>query len=98
MVDFGSRLRALRTEKKLTQRQLAKRVNLAVSAISAYETGDRLPTYDVMVKFARIFHVSTDYLLGLDEVRRLDLTGLSEDDIEIITQLTEKLRNANKKV
>lgn len=97
MVYFGSRLKKLRTDYNLTQRQLAERVGLAVSAISAYELGNRFPTYDVMVKFSRIFHVSTDYLLGIDSSRRLDLTGLSEDDIELIVRLTNKLKNKNKK-
>lgn len=97
MVYFGSRLKKLRTDYNLTQKQLAERVGLAVSAISAYELGNRFPTYDVMVKFSRIFHVSTDYLLGIDSSRRLDLTGLSEDDIELIVRLTNKLKNKNKK-
>lgn len=92
MVNFGERLRTLRTEKGYTQKQLADRVGLAISAISSYESGNRFPTYDVMVKFARIFHVSTDFLLGMDEVRRLDLSGLSEEDVEIISRLVEKLR------
>lgn len=92
LVNFGERLRTLRTEKGYTQKQLADRVGLAISAISSYESGNRFPTYDVMVKFARIFHVSTDFLLGMDEVRRLDLSGLSEEDVEIISRLVEKLR------
>ncbi len=92
MVNFGSRLKTLRIEKKLTQKQLADRTGVAISAISSYEAGNRFPTYDTMVKFARIFHVSTDYLLGLDEIKRIDLTGLDEDSIELITRMVDKLR------
>ena len=96
LVYFGNILKKLRTDNNITQNHLAERVGLAVSAISAYELGNRFPTYDVMVKFARIFHVSTDYLLGVDTSRRLDLTGLSEDDIELIVRLTNKLKDKNK--
>ena len=88
-----TRLKALRKDKKLTQKQLADRTGVAISAISSYESGNRLPTYDTMVKFARIFHVSTDYLLGMEEVKRLDLTGLDEDSIELVTRIADKLRN-----
>lgn len=92
MINFGERMKKLRLEKKFTQKQLAKRVGLAISAISAYESNSRFPTYDVMVKFARIFHVSTDYLLGLDEVRRIELTGLSDDDIDLVVGLVDRLK------
>lgn len=95
LVYFGDRLKKLRTDNNITQKQLAERVGLAVSAISAYELGNRFPTYDVMVTFSRIFHVSTDYLLGVDTTRRLDLTGLSEDDIELVVRLTNKLKDKN---
>lgn len=93
MINFGIRLKALRKEKKLTQKQLADRTGVAISAISSYEAGNRFPTYDTMVKFARIFHVSTDYLLGIEEVKRLDLTGLDEDSIELVARIADKLRN-----
>lgn len=93
MVNFGVRLKALRIEKKLTQKQLAVRTGVAISAISSYEAGNRFPTYDTMVKFSRIFHVTTDYLLGIEEVKRLDLTGLDEDSIELITRMVDKLRS-----
>lgn len=37
------------------------------------------PSYDVLVKLARIFHVSTDYLLGMTDKRNIDVTGLSDN-------------------
>lgn len=69
MVNFGEILKTLRTEKGYTQKHVADRVGLAISAISSYESRNRFPTYDVIVKFARIFHISTDFLLDMDEVR-----------------------------
>lgn len=62
---MGEKLKSLRIEKKLTQKQVADRIGLAISAVSSYESGTRYPSYDVLVKLARIFHVSTDYLLGM---------------------------------
>lgn len=97
MVHFCERLKRLRLEKGMTQKQLAERVSLATSAISSYESGNRYPTYDVLIKFTRIFHVSTDYLLGNERGRTLELTGLSEESIEIVDRLVEKLRVCDKK-
>lgn len=50
----------------LTQVQLAQKLGLTKSVISAYETGRRLPSYDILIHIARIYNVSTDYLLGLE--------------------------------
>lgn len=89
---MGEKLKSLRIEKKLTQKQVAERIGLAVSAISSYESGTRYPSYDSLIKLACIFHVSTDYLLGITSKRTIDATGLSDDEIELISQLVDKLR------
>lgn len=93
MVNMGNRLKSLRTNKHMTQEQVADRIGLAISAVSAYESGSRYPSYDVLLKLARIFHVSTDYLLGINEARNIDVTGLSEEEINAISQLVDMLRN-----
>lgn len=89
---MGDKLKSLRTEKKLTQKQVADQIGLAISAVSSYESGSRYPSYDVLVRLAHIFHVSTDYLLGMTDKRNIDFTGLGDEEIELISQLVEKLR------
>ena len=93
MVNMGDKLKSLRIEKKLTQKQVAERIGLAISAVSSYESGTRYPSYDVLVKLAYIFHVSTDYLLGITKERTIDVTGLKDDEIELVLQLVEMLRH-----
>lgn len=93
MVNMGEKLKSLRIEKKLTQKQIAERVGLAISAISSYESGTRYPSYDVLIKLAQIFHVSTDYLLGMTDKRNIDVTGLDDNEIELILQLVNLIRN-----
>lgn len=92
MVNMGEKLHSLRTEMKLTQKQVADRIGLAISAVSSYESGTRYPSYETLVKLSRMFHVSTDYLLGLTEKRSIDVTGLDEAEVELISQLVDKLR------
>ncbi|TCL54256.1 DNA-binding XRE family transcriptional regulator [Kineothrix alysoides] len=96
MIKFGIRLRALRKERKLTQKVLADRLGLATSAICSYEAGTRYPSYEVLIKVAGIFRVSTDYLLGIEKNRYIDVTGLLEEDIEILTMLADSLRKKKK--
>ena len=90
---FGKNLKYYRIEKNLTQKQVADRIGLAISAVSSYESGTRYPSYDVLVKLARIFHVSTDYLLGITNTRNIDVTGLNDNEIELVLQLVDMLRN-----
>lgn len=93
LVNMGEKLKSLRLEKNLTQKQIADRIGLAISAVSSYESGSRYPSYDVLVKLSRIFHVSTDYLLGITDKRNVDVTGLNDSEIELVSQLVDMLRN-----
>ncbi|WP_367277887.1 helix-turn-helix domain-containing protein [Clostridium sp.] len=61
---FDKILRELREEKKLTQSELAKFLNVSRASISAYENRTNDPSLDVLIKMADFFNVSLDYLLG----------------------------------
>ena len=92
MVDFGNRLRTLRLKANMTQGQLAKKLNLTKSVISAYETDLRLPSYDVLIGIAKIYNVSTDFLLGLERKQDMDLSGLTQDEIDALMNLIRAMR------
>lgn len=89
---MGEKLKSLRIEKKLTQKQVSERIELAISAVSSYESGIRYPSYEALIKLSNIFHVSNDYLLGITEKRGIDVTGLDDEEIELISRLADKLR------
>lgn len=95
MVNMGEKLKSLRIEKKLTQKQVADRLGLAISAVSSYESGTRYPSYDALIRLSHIFHVSTDYLLGMTDKRNVDVTGLSDYEVELVSQLVNALRDKN---
>lgn len=92
MIHMGEKLKSLRLEKGLTQKQVADRIGLAISAVSSYEAGTRYPSFAVLVKLARIFRVSTDYLLGISNNRTIDVTGLNDKEIELVSQLINALK------
>lgn len=64
---FSQRLIKLRTECNMTQEELAKKIGLAISTISMYERGSRIPSLKVLEKIADFFNVDLDYLLGKKE-------------------------------
>lgn len=92
MVDFGNALKTLRLRENMTQAQLAQKLGLTKSVISAYETGLRLPSYDIPVHIARIYNVSTDYLLGLEHKQEIDLSGLSQEEIDALLNLIKAMK------
>lgn len=97
MVGFGNRLRQLRKEKKLTQRQLAEMVGLRHSVVSFYEIGERIPSPEIIKKLASSLHVSSDYLLGIDKGETVDLFGLDEEDKHLVRTMVETLRSKKQK-
>ena len=97
MVDFGNVLKKLRQQEGLTQQQLANKLGVTKSVISYYELQERYPSPDILTKLAQIFHVSTDYLLGIEKGEVIDLSGLDEEDIVTVKRLITSLKNKNKK-
>ena len=91
-MSLGEKLEALRTAKKMSQKDLAERIGIAKSVISFYESGDRFPSYDVLIKIARIFNVTTDYLLDVERERTVNVSGLSEEDIAAVTTVIDALK------
>ena len=92
MINFGNKLKLLRLQDNMTQEQLAQKLNLTKSVISAYETGLRLPSYDVLIRIAKIFNVSTDYLLGLEHKQEVELSGLSQEEINALLNLIKAMK------
>ena len=88
-LTFGERLEDLIKLNKTTATALAKDTRLSQSAISDYLNKDRAPDCATIYALARHFHVSADYLLGLEPIPATDLTtkdihrktGLSEENI-----------------
>lgn len=64
---FNKRLREMRMERKLTQQNMADKLNLSLNAYQKYEQGERSPSFECLVSIADILDVSLDYLFGRDE-------------------------------
>jgi len=69
-MTFGKRLKALRLEKEITQKQLGVLTGVAESTVSLYESDKRMPDNNMIKAFADYFDVTIDYLLGRSDIRR----------------------------
>lgn len=95
MVELGNRIKELRTARKMTQAEFADRLGVTKSAISSYENGSRLPSYDILIKIARVFRVSTDNLLGYSAKSVIDVTGLTQKQINTIQDVVTTYKRCN---
>ena len=95
---FSSRLKVLRQSKNLRQEQVAKLVGVNKSAISSYENNLRQPSYDILVRLANLYRVSTDYLLGQTNSRTLDLSGLTDEEAILISELVATMTKKNEQL
>ena len=95
-MSFGENLKRLRIDKKLTQNQLAEKMNMSKSSISYYESGNKMPSPDVLAKFSDYFEVSIDVLMGTDKPlygQSIDVSGLTAKEIEAIENIVNIMRN-----
>ena len=97
MVEIGAKLKTLRIENRLTQTQVAQQIGVVVSAISSYESGARFPSYNVLIRLASLYHVTTDYLLGIEKKDLIDLSDLPEDDKAVVKATVAALRSKYQK-
>lgn len=70
MRDFSEVLRALRTEKNVSQKALGEVLGVSDRSIRFYETGEHRPDFDGLLALADYFQVSPDYLAGRSEERK----------------------------
>ena len=89
---LGIRLKQLRTSFGLNQIEFGQKLGVAKQTVCNWENENIQPSVDMLIKIATTFSVSADYLLGLDEKRTLDATGLSDSQIAHIQCLIDDLK------
>ena len=96
MNRIGERMREYRRSIKMTQEDFASRLG---AAVSAYETGNRLPSYEVLVKIANILGVSTDALLGRQSTDQVvvDVTSLTPRQRSLVQDMVEEFAAGNRR-
>ena len=92
---IGDRIKQLRTDAKMTQPELAAKLEVTRSAVATYENNTRQPSFHFLIRIAEIFHVSTDYLLLGSKDDSLDVSGLTIDQKAILVNLIKNFKETN---
>lgn len=95
MID--ARIRGLREQRGMTQAELARRLGVTRSGVNAWEMGISVPSTQYIIELALLFDVSSDYLLGIDRTATVNVSGLSEADLQVVNVLVNHLRECRKK-
>ena len=93
---IAEKIKTLRETNNLTQAALARKLNVTRSSVNAWEMGISVPSTSLIVDIAKLFHVSTDYLLGIDKTSSLDLSGLNEREVMLVYELVEYFKSSKR--
>lgn len=90
------RLKSLREEKLIYQKELADKLHISRATIASYETGKSLPSLEIVLKYADYFNCSTDYILGRIDKRNFqeyEDVIIQEAAIELLEKVINELKN-----
>ncbi len=90
--DFGVRLKELREAKRLSQTDVAQRLNVTRSTVSGYECNTITPSVEQLVKLAVLYNTSLDYMMGMENRIHLYLDDLSESQQHTILDVVDRLK------
>ena len=95
--EFGENLKRLCLSRNLTQKDFGAAVGLSKAVVSKYENSLGYPSLNVLVKIASFYGVTTDYLLGVPYGKTVDVSALSESQVEVVQHLISEFIKANEK-
>lgn len=87
MYDFGERLKELRLRKKLSQKAVARKLNIDNTTLSGYERNIISPSIDIIRNLAIIYNTTSDYILGIDHKQVICVDSLSDRQLDVINTL-----------
>ena len=93
--EIKIRVRDLRKARNITQVQLAKILCVSKQSVSNWENNNILPSIEMLVRIAKYFSVSTDYLLYLDDRKYVETPNLDEKQIAHFQQLMDDVAKNN---
>ncbi len=89
---LNENIRSLRLAKGTSQVELAAALGVTKQSVSNWENDNIQPSIEMLVKLARYFGVTTDYLLGLSSEKQLDVSGLDDNTVATLRDLVKALK------
>jgi len=91
----AEKIKSLREARGWTQAELARHLGITRNGVNSWEQGLSVPSPACLVDLARTFSVSTDYLLGIERLECINVTGLKERDVALLSEIADRLKNCN---
>ncbi len=86
-------IKKLREDAGYSQAELARKLDLTRSSVNAWEMGLSTPTTPYIVELSKLFHVSTDYILGIESNRTISIDSFTPEETELIYSLIKYIDN-----
>ena len=90
---FSEQLKEIREANKLSQVETAQKLGVTKQSVANWENGNIMPSIDMLVKIAKLFNITTDFLLGLDCRKFIDVTGLEQEEIAHIQAIINDIKS-----
>lgn len=92
---ISEKIKQLRLVTNKTQSDIAKELGITRSSVNAWEMGISIPSTSYIIELAKLFGVSTDCLLGLDNNSSINVDGLNDDEVAAVIKIVNCLKNKN---
>ena len=89
---LAEKIKSIREQLGMTQAEVARKLGLTRSSINGWEMGLSVPSTQYIVELAKLFNVSTDYLLGMEQGAVLNIDDLTEKEVSVFIDLVACFR------
>lgn len=89
---LADKIRHIREQAGITQAELARKLGLTRSSVNSWEMGLSVPSTQYVIELAKLFDVSTDYLLGMEQGATISVEGLSDKEVSVLLELISCFR------
>lgn len=94
-MTLNENIKQLRQSRNLSQVDLARALGVTKQSISNWENNNIQPSIDMLIHLAQFFSVSTDFMLGLDERKYIEINGLTDQQLAHVTTIIDDIRGTN---
>lgn len=94
-MTLNENIKQLRQTRNLSQVDLARALGVTKQSISNWENNNIQPSIDMLIQLARFFSVSTDFMLGLDERKYIEINGLTDQQLAHVITIVDDIRWTN---
>ena len=95
LFSLADKIKSLRTQKGMTQTELAKQLGLTRSSVNGWEMGLSVPSTQFIAELANIFGVGAGYLLGIEHEKTISVEGLNDKEISSIMSIIDCIKSRN---